>query len=187
MALTGQQVFDILKHKCGSLVQMAFTDVYSVDEINLDEILRRVYKQKRIPTACVINTAESTESKGEHYVAMAYIPGSSYGKAPHCYYFDSYGFGPIQPGTYELMRKLTGNRDMKGMEYNQTSLQDLNDPKSKACGYYVIFFIWAVCNSWTLEQVVKTFNTDKNDFLAKQLVKSIIIDNSTSRRFYPIM
>ena len=32
-AVSGQQIYDILKHQCGTLKQMTFVDVFSVDEI----------------------------------------------------------------------------------------------------------------------------------------------------------
>ena len=180
--LSGQEIYDILTKHCGSKVKMSFTDVYSVDQIDLDEILRRVVKQKYLPTACVINTASSNQIRGEHWVSMVFTPKSRHKSSkPHCYYFDSYGFGPIQDGTYNLVNLvcLQSRPALDIFEFSTSELQLLGDQNSKACGYFAIFAIWALCNGWTLENIIKTFTEsgENKDKLAKTLVNAIVLNN----------
>ena len=165
--LSGQEIYDILEKSCGQRVRAAFLDVYSVDRIPLNKIVQHVKQHNT--TACIINTAEAHEPKGEHWTAMAYFP-----KPRRCYYFDSYGFGPIQKGTHSLML-LVAETCGTTCYYNDRELQDLSDSTSTACGFYCIFFVWAACNGWTLKNIIKTFADCKGDkdYLAKLLVHSI--------------
>ena len=67
-----QEIYDTLNNYCGTKVKLAFTDVYSIKNIDVNEILRRIGKQKLIPTACVI------KDKEKYWTALVYIPKSRY-------------------------------------------------------------------------------------------------------------
>ena len=164
--LSGQEIFNILK--TNPTTRKAFLDVFSVDTIDHDAIKRGLARTREngIPTCCIINTGDSNDPTGEHWVAVAFV---STRDGPVCYYFDSYGFGPVQPNMYNLVTGYT-----KQSEYNSKMIQDLKDDSSVACGYYAVFFILTVCMGYTLKDIVidlDLFGTNykANDYLVTEL------------------
>ena len=158
--LSGQEIYDMLK--ANAVTRKAFLDVYSVDTIDHAAITRQLVRTHNngIPTCCIVNTEDSHDPTGEHWVTVAF---ASRRDGPVCYYLDSYGFGPVQPNLYNLVTCYT-----EQSEYNAKMLQNLEDDRSAACGYYAVFFVNAVCYGWTLKDVVldlDLFGTDykKND------------------------
>ena len=169
--LSGQEIYDMLK--TNALTKRAFLDVYSVDTIDHDAIVRQLVRthNNATPTCCIVNTEDSHDPTGEHWVAVAF---ASTKDGPVCYYFDSYGFGPVQPNMYNLVTSYT-----KQSEYNAKMLQNLEDDSSFACGHYTVFFVYAVCFGWTLKEVVldlDIFGTDykKNDRFVVNFCKKLM-------------
>ena len=167
--LSGQEIYDMLK--ANPTTRKAFLDVYSVDTIDHAAITRQLMRTNNngIPTCCIVNTENSQDPTGEHWVGVAFALTKEDGTV--CYYFDSYGFGPVQPDMYDLVTGYTNQS-----EYNAKMIQDLEDDSSVACGYYATFFVWAVCYGYTLEDIVVSldlFGTDykKNDSLVIDFCK----------------
>ena len=169
---SGQEIYDMLK--ANPVTRKAFLDVFSVDTINHAAIKRGLKRTKNnaIPTCCIVNTGDSNDPTGEHWVGVAFALTAGNGIV--CYYFDSYGFGPVQPNMYDLVTGYTKYR-----KYNAKMIQDLKDDKSVACGFYAIFFVWSVCMGYTLKDILLELdlfgtNYKANDHFVMDFVKEFI-------------
>ena len=142
LGLSGQEIYDVLSKKL-----QQFTDVYSVDKIDISTLQERVGRGEAV--CCVVNTATSREPEGEHWVAI-------YMTKPLCSYFDPLSFPPLQRPLLQICHL------SDSFEWNDILIQDIENPKSTACGYFCIFFLLMKSNGLSMNNIVETYFTPEN-------------------------
>lgn len=119
---------------------------------------------KFFPCSMVANTDDSTKP-GTHWVAI-------YAHNKHTVsYFDSID-GPDIPNIEEFLKK----NFVRVIKQKYT----IQRPKSKVCGYYVIFFIWMLSAKYTyrfIEQILT--NTPDPDKYVVMFVNKYIVKNKS--------
>ena len=158
--LSGEELSDFCKHYIPN-----FVNVYSMDNIDYELIKQRLLQGKG--SSCIINTSKASE-KGEHWVAVHF---SDY--QGNCEYFDSFGLPPIQLGVQRLCELSPSS----SYSWNETGpLQDALDNKSIACGYHVLFYLYAKQKTnLSLHEIVQKYYTESlsnNDLFAVVFIEN---------------
>lgn len=132
-----------------------------LDDHNTGVFPRDRIRITRAPTAYVLNT-DPHNKKGEHWVAV-YINERKVG-----HYFDSYGLPPYHEEFIIFLQNYC-----KHWIYSDQNIQGF---KEKTCGHFCIFFLIHMSEGWSMEQIIKVFNSDfdKNNKIVKSFARDII-------------
>ena len=124
-----------------------FIGAYALDKIPII----RTY-----PSSIIVNTQKHTEP-GEHWVAIYYVSPQL------CYYFDSFGFGPLQS---EIQKRLSSK-----CYYNTRQIQPFS---SYTCGLYCIYFLYYI-RVFSFDSFVSLFYPNNYLFNDKLLHKLTLL------------
>jgi hypothetical protein len=106
----------------------------------------------------IVNTDPHTE-KGTHWLAIQNQP-----KSYSSYYFDSYGFGPLNPSIQTFLK-----RNCIIYDYNKVQLQGLT---SIVCGQYCCLFALYMDRGYTPKQFIGLFDVTRADTQVKSMFTS---------------
>ena len=157
--LSGEELSDFCKRFIPN-----FVNVYSMDNIDYELIKQRLLQGKG--SSCIVNTSRANE-KGEHWVAVHFSD-----RQGNCEYFDSFGLPPIQRGVQRLC-ELTPS----GYYWNEEGpVQNALDNNSIACGYHVLFYLYAKRRTnLPLHEIVQKYYTKSlanNDVFAVVFIEN---------------
>lgn len=115
------------------------------------------------PSAYVANTDEDYEN-GKHWVSFFFKDKNSLPE-----YFDPYGLLPLKNSFVTFMGK--------PFLYSTLLIQN---PISKTCGHYAIFFVIKRCEGYTFNDILSCFTSDTewNDYIIREYIKELTINPS---------
>ena len=152
---------------CKRYLPESFLSVFSLDNIEYDRIQDRLTQGQA--TSCIVNTTKASE-KGEHWIGVHFTAEGE------CEYFDSYGLPPIQAETQRLCEMAPSGC----YNWNDEPVQDILDDSSAACGFHVLFYLYAKHRdpNLTLHDVVKYYSPDSlrlNDVFAIVFIENKMV------------
>lgn len=132
-------------------IRRVFKGVYSID--HLPELTS-------LPSSIVVNT-DKKSGKGKHWVVVS-VDAWSRG-----YFFDSYGFPPLQSALLTFMKE---NCDV--WQYSSTPVQSIASVK---CGQFCLFYLYHTARGQPVSRVLSPFSTSNprvNDLIVSRWYQS---------------
>ena len=117
---------------------------------------------RTFPSSYIVNT-DSAKKKGRHWIAL-YFESSKL-----CDIFDSYGLTPFG----RIYSFASDNSET--VHYNNLFLQD---PSSKLCGLYCLYFLYYRSRGYSLENIINSsfveYSWKENDVHVRDIIRSLI-------------